>query len=236
MGRAIVGTAGWSVARTATRFPQDGSSLERYAAVFSGVEINSSFYRRHRPATWQRWHDAVPESFQFAVKLPKRISHEQHLADCENLLDEFFADITPLGTKCGPLLLQLPPKLAFDETSVTKFFTALRQRCTTPVVIEPRHDSWAEPAVSELLRSFAIGRVLADPQSPALKAAAREESVLYLRLHGTPKIYYSAYAVEALDAYAAQVASAGDGSWCIFDNTASGAALTDALGVLDRLT
>lgn len=73
---AIVGTAGWSIARSdAHGFPAAGTALERYARVFGGVEINSSFHRAHRPSTWAKWAACVPAGFRFAVKIPKTITH-----------------------------------------------------------------------------------------------------------------------------------------------------------------
>jgi uncharacterized protein YecE (DUF72 family) len=69
-----IGCAGWSLPRVEQeRFPAAGSHLERYASVFDAVEINSSFHRPHRPATYARWAAAVPSSFRFSVKLPKTI-------------------------------------------------------------------------------------------------------------------------------------------------------------------
>ena len=85
---AIVGTAAWSIGReVADQFPSEGSSLARYAAILNGVEINSSFYKTHKPDTWRRWADSVPESFRFSVKLPKRISHELRLVEAEGVFD-----------------------------------------------------------------------------------------------------------------------------------------------------
>jgi uncharacterized protein YecE (DUF72 family) len=54
----------------------------------------------------------------------------------------------------------------------------------------------------------------------------------YYRLHGSPRIYYSAYSPEYLAAIAERIASdaaAGIETWCIFDNTAAFAATGDAL-------
>ncbi|MDQ3815662.1 MAG: DUF72 domain-containing protein, partial [Armatimonadota bacterium] len=75
-----IGCAGWSIPSPhAPEFPAAGSHLERYAARFPAVEINSSFYRPHRPQTYERWAAAVPTHFQFAVKVPKIITHERRL-------------------------------------------------------------------------------------------------------------------------------------------------------------
>src|SRR3954470_11987598 len=110
-----IGTAAWSIPREhAAPFPVAGSHLERYAAVLNAVEINSSFYRPHRTATYERWAASVPEDFHFAVKIPKAITHERRLADVDDLLDRFLSEVSGLGPKLGPLLVQLPPSLSFQ--------------------------------------------------------------------------------------------------------------------------
>lgn len=226
----FIGTAGWSIpADVRNRVGANGTALERYASVFPCVEINSSFYRRHRPDTWQRWHDAVPETFRFAVKVPKLITHELKLAETAAELDIFRADIVPLRAKLGPLLVQLPPKLGFNAARDGAFFTEIRRRFAGRVVIEPRHGSWATAAATELLGVHGIDRVYADPQLPELRAAVDMSGFAYLRLHGAPKVYYSAYSSEALGDLQVLMAAADQGAWCIFDNTASGAALRNAL-------
>ena len=81
-----VGCAGWSLPRVAwPEFPAAGTHLQRYAVHLNAVEINSSFYRPHQPATYARWAASVPESFRFSVKLPKTITHQQRLRDCDAL-------------------------------------------------------------------------------------------------------------------------------------------------------
>ena len=77
-----IGTAGWAIPRIhADLFPGNGTGLERYSGRLNAAEINSSFYRPHRPATYARWADAVPEAFRFSVKIPRSISHEKRLID-----------------------------------------------------------------------------------------------------------------------------------------------------------
>lgn len=88
-----LGCAGWSLPREyADEFVQSGSHLQRYAARLNAVEINSSFYRPHRPGTYARWASSVPEDFRFAVKLPKIITHDQRLQGCTEVLDEFWGN------------------------------------------------------------------------------------------------------------------------------------------------
>ena len=86
-GAIHIGCAGWSLPRAAhAHFPPQGSHLERYAAVLSAVEINSSFYRPHRPETYARWRASVPPAFRFSVKEPRRITNELRLRDADEPL------------------------------------------------------------------------------------------------------------------------------------------------------
>src|SRR3954469_14763579 len=103
-----IGTAGWSIPKEhAAPFPTTGSHLERYGAVFNAVEINSSFYRPHRRATYERWAASVPADFRFAVKVPKAVTHEHRLKDVGDRLDRFIAEVGGLGPTRGPLLVQM---------------------------------------------------------------------------------------------------------------------------------
>ena len=83
-----VGCAGWALPKEhAGRFPGGGTHLARYAGRLPAVEINSSFYRPHRPATYARWAASVPEDFRFAVKVPKDATHARRLVNAEDVLD-----------------------------------------------------------------------------------------------------------------------------------------------------
>ncbi|MEJ7687307.1 MAG: DUF72 domain-containing protein [Variovorax sp.] len=231
-----IGCAGWSLPRDVwPRFPNTGSHLERYGAVFDAVEINSSFYRPHRRETYARWAGETPEGFRFAVKLPKTITHEKRLADPVPALDEFRCQVAGLGDKLGCLLVQLPPSLAFDAGVVWRFLAALRRRYQGGLALEPRHASWFTPEAEALLAQFKAGRVLADPVLHAGAAAPGGwPALVYLRLHGSPRRYWSAYAEPLLQRLAQRLhlaRSEGAECWCIFDNTASGAAVGDALAL-----
>jgi uncharacterized protein YecE (DUF72 family) len=229
-----IGTAGWSISKpSASRFPATGSALERYASVFNAVEINSSFYRPHKPETYARWARSVPEDFRFAVKLPKVITHENRLRGSEEPLARFIGEARCLDAKLGPVLVQLPPSLGFDQAVAEAFFGLLRRHYQGIVVCEPRHRSWFAAAAEELMTAHAISRVAADP-APVPEAARPGGSpgTVYFRLHGSPVMYHSAYDEAALAAIAEQLdGNAAAERWCVFDNTASGAALPDALAL-----
>jgi len=235
-----IGTAGWSLPRAEqSRFPPGESHLARYAQVFPAVEINSTFYRAHRAATFERWAASVPRSFRFSIKLPRTITHDRRLAASAALLGPFLADLTPLGSKLGCLLAQLPPSLAFDARVARGFLAALRKRFDGHVALEPRHASWFEGRPGRLLNDFEIARVAADPA----RVAGGDEpggwrGLAYFRLHGSPRIYYSSYEDGYLAALAERlraVQSRRVPAWCIFDNTALGAATANALTLVERL-
>lgn len=232
MPPVYVGCAGWSLPREHwPLFTADGTHLQRYASQLTAVEINSSFYRPHRPQTYARWAESVPATFRFSVKMPKLITHVQRLQDCESLLEEFLSQCTALGDSLGCLLVQLPPSLAYDEAVADAFFSALRQRYAGPVVLEPRHESWLN--ADAVLVEKRIGRVAADPSPiPGGDAPGGWPGIQYWRWHGSPRIYHSYYERDRLENLAQQMrqpAQAGSVIWCIFDNTASGFAVSNAM-------
>jgi uncharacterized protein YecE (DUF72 family) len=234
-----IGTAGWAIPRLdRMHFPDAGSRLARYATQFSTVEINSSFRRPHRRATYERWGREVPETFRFCVKLPKTITHDQRLVATEALLDGFLADVTALGDRLGCLLVQLPPSLAFDP-ALSSFFETLRQRVAQHIVVEPRHASWMTGEVDALLSLLQVARVAADPALDDVAARPGGwPGLAYYRLHGSPRMYYSSYDAAWLTHFAAVLSehrAAGTPVWCIFDNTAHGAATGNALQLAKNL-
>lgn len=231
MNELRIGCAGWSLSSDlAVQFPGEGSHLERYARVFNAAEINSSFYRPHQPQTYARWAASVPDDFRFSVKLPRSISHERKLADCGELLATFGQQARTLGDKLGCVLLQLPPSLALDAVLADAFLAQLRANFDCTLACEARHASWFGEDATAVLQRHGVTRVRADPAAgqstaPYVATAATD----YARLHGSPRIYYSAYTEQQIRDLAAYLA--GRDAWCIFDNTASGAALSNALAL-----
>src|ERR1700761_9085782 len=239
-----IGTAGWTLPKQyAQHFPSTGSHLERCAQGFNCVEVNSSFHRPHQQKIWERWARSTPPDFRFSVKLPKAITHTALLANCGGLLSGFFDQIQGLGDKLGPLLVQLPPSLAFDEGLAPDFSTPPRELHPQHlhsgfIALEPRHTSWFTPPVDRLLRSFEIARVAADPPKASSLAASPGgwNGLCYWRLHGTPRTYYSAYDAAFLRRFAAQLRQTHCGEhWVIFDNTALGHATRNALDLMNIL-
>jgi uncharacterized protein YecE (DUF72 family) len=234
----LIGCAGWSIAGAVQdNFAPEGSHLERYARVLPAVEINTSFYRSHRPVTYARWRDTVPDSFRFSVKIPRVLTHELRLQKANDFLVQFTDEVSNLQEKLGCLLVQLPPSLRYDESVAGRFFDKLRTLTSVPVVCEPRHASWFEEDAAQMLAGLEVGYVIADPPAVELPVPAVDIGTLYIRLHGSPVMYRSAYSEEVLQRLyedMTQHMHAGKRVWCIFDNTASDAAVPDALSLLSR--
>ena len=188
--KIYVGTAGWSIPRpNQTRFPPGESLLARYAKVLPAVEINSTFYRPHRASTFERWAASVPRAFRFSVKIPRAITHDQRLAGSAKLLKAFLADLAPLGSRLGCLLVQLAPSHEFDARIARSFFTSLRKQFDGGIALEPRHTSWfgsVHRSPAEQFRSRARGC-----GSPTSRRRWRASRMARARLFSPP--WLSAY-------------------------------------------
>ncbi|HEX2763765.1 MAG TPA: DUF72 domain-containing protein [Allosphingosinicella sp.] len=233
-----IGTAGWTIPATvAGAFPQEGSGLARYAARLSCAEINSSFHRSHREATWRGWAQAVPEGFLFSAKLSKAVTHGLKLRDCAEPLAAAIAEMRLLGERLGVVLVQLPPSLQFDAKVAEAFFAEMRRRWEGAVACEPRHASWFEGGADALLEAQKVARVAADPARAARgDAPGGWRGLAYFRLHGSPVMYRSSYDDGRLEGLAARIRrerERGVPVWCIFDNTASSGATANALKLAD---
>jgi uncharacterized protein YecE (DUF72 family) len=230
--KLFVGIAGWSIpSRYRSELPGKGSHLERYARRFRAVEINSSFYRHHRAQTYSRWADSVPKDFLFAVKAPRAFTHEGELRAHSEVLDRFADELAGLGEKLGVILVQLPPKLEFDAATTRRFFRGMRKRIDVQLVCEPRHQSWSSDRAQTSLAELNVARVAADPPPwPGANDPGGDRRVVYFRWHGQPRKYFSDYGRECLLMLEQQIAAAGaEEAWAIFDNTAHGHALENAL-------
>ena len=233
-----VGTAGWSIPRAAaSRFDSPGTHLERYSRLLRCAEINSSFHRPHAATTYAKWRDSTPVDFRFAVKMPRTITHERKLQGARQPFVTFLAETDGLAEKRGPILVQLPPSLSFDASVVIPFLEVVRKAYAGPMVCEPRHATWFSSAVASLLDDDQISRVAADPP-PVAEAAvpAGWPRVAYFRLHGSPRKYWSRYDENGVATLATTVRSitTAEEVWCVFDNTASGAAIENACELRER--
>lgn len=141
-----------------------------------------------------------------------------------------------LGHKLGCLLVQLPPRFGFTDAPAQAFFDGVRARFGCSIAFEARHASWFSEPATALLRECGVIRVIADPAAgqPGLHEPTSDSEV-YVRLHGAPRIYYSRYPQEEIARWRAEfdaLVAQGRKVWCIFDNTAEGASVPNALELM----
>lgn len=151
-----------------------------YATWFDTVEINNTFYRLPNASVLSGWAEQVPDSFRFAIKASRRITHIKRLKSAEDETNYLIETLAALGAKLGVVLFQLPPNLKLDLERLERFLDLLDAR--VPAAFEFRHPSWRESAVALLLRARGAALCAADVDdepSPELVATAPH---VYLRL------------------------------------------------------
>ena len=218
-------------------FDSAGTHLQRYARSLRCAEINSSFYRPHAAATYAKWRDSTPPDFRFAVKMPRTITHELKLQDAREPLVAFLAQTDGLAQKRGPILVQLPPSLSFDATVVIPFLDLVRQVYDGPVVCEPRHATWFSPPVASLLEhteSHESRPIRHRCRQQPFPRAGRASPIFGCTAHhGSPGHDTTRTTSRRLRLTVRSIATAAE-VWCVFDNTASGAAIENAWELRER--
>jgi len=183
----LAGTSGFSYKEWLGKFYPEklpGEAMLRYYAErLPTVEINNTFYRMPAEPMLARWAAEVPESFAFALKAPRRITHELRLKECETHVAEFLRRARALEGKLGPVLFQLPPFLKKDVPRLRDFLALLP--AGRPAAFEFRNDSWQDDEVYATLRAKEVMLCYTDTEqgeSPPLVATA---DCGYLRLRRT---------------------------------------------------
>jgi uncharacterized protein YecE (DUF72 family) len=209
-----VGTSGWSYRHWAKgrfypRGLKQGQWLEFYSQHFDTTEVNSSFYRPPRENLIERWREITADHFRFAIKLWRQITHQKKLVNCREDLKEFFKVTEDLGSKHGPLLIQLPPSLHFDLQVLENFLKDLRKTAPDNIqrwTVEFRHKSWLCEEAYELLDQYNTAVCLADmPRCPITEP--NETNLVYIRRHGPGGSYRERYSQEQIQVDADSIAS-----------------------------
>ncbi len=161
-----VGTSGYNYPEWKGRFyPSDlpaAKMLPYYASRFATVEINYTFYRMPTETLVAGWAAHVPECFTFALKAPRRITHDRRLKDCGDAVEAFCRVAGTLGSRLGPLLFQLPPNLKCQLEVFDAFLAVLPPRA--PAAFEFRHPSWLDEPVFQRLRDRNFALCVADSE------------------------------------------------------------------------
>ncbi|VVM07141.1 hypothetical protein MAMC_01446 [Methylacidimicrobium cyclopophantes] len=236
-----VGTSGWNYSDWRSilydESPRD-QWLALYARRFPAVEVDSSFYRRHRPQTYRRWAEATPADFAFSMKGHRFITHVQRLRDSEASIRLGLEDASPLGPKLKAFLWQLPASFRKDLGRLESFARSLAElRGAVRHVLEFRHPSWFAPEVASLLGRYRLASCQSDAADWPLWDAVTTDLV-FVRLHGAKATYRSSYTQDELLSWAERAKAWQREARTVhlyFDNTAGGAAVENALRLLALL-
>lgn len=227
-----IGTSGWQYRDWRGRFyPHEVPHrlwLEHYATAFDTVEVNNAFYRLPERTTFEGWRDRTPEDFEFAVKASRYLTHVKRLREPREPVERLLDRAAGLGGKLGPILVQLPPTLRADPAALDATLAAFPR--DVRVAVEPRHDSWWNAEVRDVLRAHNAALCWSDrkgrPQSPLWCTADWG----YLRLHEGRAEPRPRYGRQALDTWVARLADAfaDRSSYVYFNNDPGCAAVCDA--------
>lgn len=239
-----IGLSGWSYRNWAGFFYPRGLEqsdwLAYYARRYSTVEINSSFYGPPSAETVDRWRDAVPEGFVFAVKLWRRITHERHLIDAADDFRFFDGVMSRLGQSRGPLLIQLPPGMKAAPNCLNRFLARLDVLAGPRpwrIAVEFRHPSWLIPEVRSILHGYGAAACISDWSGCTVEDPGPVGPV-YIRRHGSASGYRGGYSDAQLDDDAHRIRAclvAGRDVYVYFNNGLDGHALPDANRLLVKL-
>jgi uncharacterized protein YecE (DUF72 family) len=182
--RVRIGTSGYSYPEWKGNFyPEKMAAkdmLRYYAERFPTVEINNTFYRMPTESVLRGWADQVPGSFTFVIKASKRITHDQRLKECRDLLTYLYQVTSTLGERLGPLLFQLPPNFKKDLPRLKAFFDEMPER--RRMAFEFRHASWFDDEVFEFLKSQRVALCVADTGEEPVVPLVATTDWGYLRL------------------------------------------------------
>ena len=234
MSQLRIGTSGWQYAHWKGRFyPSDLPTsrwLAYYAERFDTVELNNPFYGQPERRTFVRWRDAVPDGFVYAVKLNRFITHVKRLRIERESVERSYGTLAGLGPKAAVVLVQLPPRMKYDEERAERFFRLVAPRRRRHA-LEPRDASWFTDEALTFLRRRNVALVIGEtPHWPTHTAVTAD--FVYLRFHGPGKRYASAYDDATLREWAERIrAWRGDGLdvFAYFNNDELGYAPKNAL-------
>lgn len=170
-------------------FPKGTKSsdfLREYARRLTTVEGNTTFYAVPAADTIQRWVEETPETFRMCPKLPRSISHTGKLVEHIDEARQFLETMSQLGTRLGPMFLQLPPRYSPNLFEDLRAFLNVWPR-QQALAVEVRHPDWFDSAhnesLNELLSGLGMARVVIDTRPIRdLREDKILEGSVYLRM------------------------------------------------------
>lgn len=225
-----IGTSGWSYKHWKGLFypPQVAASkwLNFYAGHFDTVEVNATFYRLPKYETFDKWYQETPGNFLWALKASKFITHTRRLKDPAEPLERLYRAAERLKEKLGPILFQLPPSLSFDRELFISFCMNLNHSYRH--ALEIRHPSWIDTRVFEILKEHRVAFCISDTAGRYPFREAITADFVYIRLHGSQKLYASDYSEEELQEWGRKIRGWDMETHLYFDNDFHGFAVKNA--------
>jgi len=209
-----VGVGGWTYEPWRGVFYPQGLAqkleLEYAAQKFTAIEINATYYGRQKPESWRKWAEAVPDGFQFSLKASRFSTARKVLADSGDSVTVFLEQgFTALGDKLGPIVWQFAAKKHFDAEDFARFLDLLPDdQDGVPLrhVLEPRHESFRDPAFTALARARNMAIVYADSDEfPCIDEPTADFA--YARLQRTEADLPTGYDAKAIAGWADKACS-----------------------------
>ncbi len=234
-----IGTSGWNYGHWKGVFYPEGLKsrewLRFYAGQFGTVELNVTFYRSVRPETFEKWRSTVPAGFLFSAKMSRYITHIKRLKVEQESMRRFFESVSVLADKLGVILVQLPPSLKFDADLLADFFEALDPRFK--YAVEARNATFVGDRFFSLLHERNIAWCISDTAGRYPYHETVTAAFVYVRLHGSEKLYASSYSDDQLKAFRDKITTWGKEAFVYFDNDFGGFAPHNArtlMGLFNR--
>jgi len=212
IGTVRIGTSGVVVPGSKATFAKefhDTSRLHYYARLFETLEINSSFYKVPKAATFEKWSNDVPQDFKFTVKLYREITHAKNLAYDIEQITNFVKALAIPKRQQGCLLIQFPASIsnAYHEhvEKLLQTLTKLNADNGWQLVVEFRDADWYVQSTNDLLDRYRASIVLHDMPKSKTELLNEKASVAYVRFHGPKGDYRGSYTDEILNEWAAKI-------------------------------
>ena len=204
-----VGVGGWTYEPWRGVFYPEGLAqrreLEFAAQHLTAIEINSTFYGRQKPESYRNWAKAVPDGFKFSLKASRYATARKVLAEGGGSIKFFLEQgFTELGDRLGPILWQFAATKRFDRDDFARFLDLVPDtQDGVPLrhALEPRHESFRDPAFYELARARSMAIVFADDDEfPCIEEPTADFA--YARLQRSIEKLTNGYPSKALDQWA----------------------------------